>query len=248
MGVLQDFERRLEDAVEGFFARAFRSGLQPVELAKAIQRYAEDHRRVATDGVVVVNEFRVAVHPDDHERLEGYGSLGTELATVVRDTASERGWQLRGPVEVTVVPDDDVAVGRLELRGRVRADEAWAREQEAAARPAPAPAEAPPAPEPTPSVEPDVARFEGVDRPLRLPLEGSRMTIGRLPTCTFVLDDDTISREHAVVVRRSSDWWILDQGSTNGTRVNGRRTAESRLSPGDEVSLGDVRLVFRGAS
>lgn len=245
MGVLQDFERRLEDAVEGFFARAFRSGLQPVELAKAVQRYAEDHRRVATDGVVVPNQYRFSISAEDHERLSTYESLVGELERVVVDTVAERGWLLRGEVDVTVLPDEDVAVGRLTLTGRVHDD---------GTVPAPQPEPVVEAVEPPSSQQavngarPDVPFLEGIDRPLRLPLEGTRVTIGRLPTCSFVLDDDTISREHAVVVRRSRDWWILDQNSTNGTRVNGRRTAESRLASGDEVELGDVRLVFRAAS
>lgn len=250
MGVLQDFERRLEDAVEGFFARAFRSGLQPVELAKAIQRYAEDHRRVASDGVVVPNQYRVSISAEDHERLSTYDSLVAELERVVDDTATERGWLLRGAADVTVLADDDVAVGRLALTGRVHDDGTVAPTPQPAtpAPAAPAAAPTPPSPAVNGTHADDVARLEGVDRPLRLPLEGTRMTIGRLPTCSFVLDDDTISREHAVVVRRSREWWILDQNSTNGTRVNGRRTAESRLEAGDEVELGDVRLVFRGAS
>ena len=52
MSILRDFEKRLEGAVEGFFARAFRSGLQPVELAKAVQRYAGNYQQVGVDGVL----------------------------------------------------------------------------------------------------------------------------------------------------------------------------------------------------
>lgn len=122
MGVLQDFERRLEGAVEGFFARLFRSGIQPVELAKALQRYAKDEQRVAADGVVVPNVFRIAVGTKDHERLAGYGdSLPRELAEVVARTSAERGWLLRGPVKVRVMVDPDVPLGRFRLAGRVEA-------------------------------------------------------------------------------------------------------------------------------
>jgi hypothetical protein len=93
MGVLQDFERRLEGAVEGFFARALRSGLQPIELAKAVQRYAEDHQHVTADGVVVPNVYRVQVSEKDHERLSTFGeSLPRELGEVVVNTAADRGW------------------------------------------------------------------------------------------------------------------------------------------------------------
>jgi hypothetical protein len=78
--------------VEGFFSRAFRSGIQPIELAKAVQRYAEDNQHVTADGVVVPNVYRITVGPKDHERLEGFGaSLPRELAEVVVRTAAERG-------------------------------------------------------------------------------------------------------------------------------------------------------------
>lgn len=259
MGILQDFERRLEGAVEGFFARAFRSGLQPIELAKAVQRYAEDHRSVTTDGVIAPNEYRFGVHPDDLTRLTAFGDLDDELARVVTSTASERGWVLRGPVTITIAPDESVAVGRLTLTGRVLADPSYMAALSAAPqRPAAAGPSAPDQPlvlAPRPDHDEPATRqtrddglpfLEGIDLPVHLPLDAPRLTIGRLPTCSLVIEDDTISREHAIVVRRAPHWWILDLGSTNGTRVNGTRTAESKLSPGDELELGDVRLVFRG--
>jgi hypothetical protein len=120
MGVLQDFERRLEGAVEGFFARTFRSGLQPVELAKGLQRYARDTRHVAHDGIVVPNVYRFRISPADDGRLRGAGvDLETELARVVVDTAVEEDWILRGSALVVLDPDPEVRVGRYELAARI---------------------------------------------------------------------------------------------------------------------------------
>src|SRR5665811_1441610 len=119
MGVLQEFERRLEGAVEGFFARAFRSGVQPIELAKGIQRYAQDHQSVTSDGVVVPNVYRVTVGPKDHERLAGFGgSLPRELAEVVIRTTVERNWTIRGPAKVRIEVDDAVRLGRYRIAAR----------------------------------------------------------------------------------------------------------------------------------
>src|SRR5918998_2380225 len=90
MSILRDFEKRLEGAVEGFFARAFRSGLQPIELAKAIQRYASNYQQVGIDGVLVPNVYRFALSPEDTERFSGFAeSLRRELADVVEKTAVE---------------------------------------------------------------------------------------------------------------------------------------------------------------
>jgi hypothetical protein len=255
MGVLQDFERRLEGAVEGFFARAFRSGLQPVELAKALQRYAEDNRHVAEDGAVVPNGYRLQLSPKDTERLSTYGDqLRLELIEVLERTAVERDWRLRGPVEVLIEADDAIAYGRYELSGRVVPG------PRPAARPAPpapprptvgtATASAPPAAD-TAIAAPVGTRsrpmLEGPDG-ARLTLERSRHTLGRLPDCDLVLDDHTVSREHAAVVRRGDRWWVLDLGSTNGTRVNGVQAAEQPLRDGDEIELGDAVVVFREVS
>ncbi len=291
MGVLQEFERRLEGAVEGFFARAFRSGIQPIELAKAVQRYAEDHQHVTADGVVVPNVYRLTVGPKDHDRLEGFGaSLPRELAEVLVSTAAERGWILRGPAKARIVVDDAVRLGRFRIAGRIEVVEgssapstssaqaaaapagsaapgpAWADE-----RPNPLDAPAPPSSIPSQPVTPAassqargfdhtqvVAATPGAGLHLvvrraqgsngaSVPVQGSRLTAGRLERCDLTIQDSTVSREHAAFVRRGERWWVVDLGSTNGTRVNGRRAAEHPLEPGDQVELGDALVEFAGA-
>ncbi len=265
MGVLQDFERRLEGAVEGFFARAFRSRLQPVELAKALQRYAEDNRHVTTDGVVVPNAYRFTISEQDQERLATFGDqLRLELVEVVTRTAAEKDWRLRGAPTVDVVTGPQ-RVGRYELVGRVDAATGPAPASRPAARPAPAPTRQPvnlPSPEgaaapaadpgattalPTAQPRTAIATVTGPDGAV-LSLTASRHTIGRLASCDLHVDDTTVSREHAAVVRRGDTWWLLDLGSTNGTRVNGVQAAEQPLSDGDEIEVGDAELVFRGTS
>jgi hypothetical protein len=248
MGVLQDFERRLEGAVEGFFARAFRSGLQPVELAKALQRYAADTQHVTADGVVVPNVYRIRVSTRDHERLETFGeALARELGEVIVATASDRGWKLRGPVKVRVAPDESVSYGRYQLAGRVEAvGDAHASGQQAA------PAQAAAAPSgggrldrtqvvsAVPKTQLSLRVRSGPDSGETVPVTGARVTLGRHSSCAVTLQDSTVSREHAAMVRRGDGWWVVDLGSTNGTRVNGVRAAEQPVAPGDRIELGDA--------
>ncbi|WP_052664910.1 FhaA domain-containing protein [Nitriliruptor alkaliphilus] len=258
MGVLQDFEKRLEGAVEGFFARAFRSGLQPLELAKAVQRYAEDHQHVTADGVVVPNVYRVQVSEKDHERLSTFGaSLPRELGEVVVNTAADRGWSLRGPVKIRVEASEQVRVGRYQLAGRVEA----VGDAPARSRPATAAGSAPGGAERSsddraaidrtmvvgavPRAQVQLRVVSGVPATSE-PVTGSRFVIGRLPSCGLTLDDTTVSREHAALVRRGDAWWVVDLGSTNGTKVNGRRAAEQPVSLGDRLELGDVVLELVG--
>lgn len=289
MRALQNFERRLEGAVEGFFARAFRSGLQPIELAKAVQRYAEDHQHVTTDGVVVPNVYRIEVAPKDRDRLSSFGeSLPRELGEVVVMTASDRGWQLRGPVKVSIGASDDVRVGRYTLAGRVevvdpRANAAPYPSQRPAAARAPNGADVDGIPARADGAEHDGAEHDGTahggsrsftddaerfDRTqvvteaprsgyaVRLtggpnagqvvPVSGQRMTFGRLSTCAITVAEPSVSREHAALVRRGDRWWIIDLGSTNGTRVNGVRAAEQPIGAGDRIQLGDAVVEFLG--
>ena len=75
-------------------------------------------------------------------------------------------------------------------------------------------------------------------------LSTDRVTIGRRPESSVFLDDITVSRDHAVLVRRSSEWWIDDCGSLNGSYVNRHRIDSQKLSDGDELQIGKYRLAF----
>ena len=76
------------------------------------------------------------------------------------------------------------------------------------------------------------------------PLEGERLTIGRSPDAEIFLDDVTVSRDHAVLVRRSGQWHLDDSGSLNGTYVNRRRIESHKLEDGDELQIGKYKLTF----
>jgi hypothetical protein len=74
--------------------------------------------------------------------------------------------------------------------------------------------------------------------------QGDATTIGRSPDCDIFLDDVTVSRRHAVLLRQDPQFVIEDQGSLNGTFVNRRRIESTQLSDGDEVQIGKYRLTF----
>jgi hypothetical protein len=76
------------------------------------------------------------------------------------------------------------------------------------------------------------------------PLDGDRMTIGRRPDSDIFLDDVTVSRDHALLVRRGGDLYLDDLGSLNGSYVNRRRIESHRLEDGDELQIGKYKLTF----
>jgi hypothetical protein len=75
-------------------------------------------------------------------------------------------------------------------------------------------------------------------------LDDDRITIGRRPDCAVFLDDVTVSRDHALIVRRGGDWHLDDLGSLNGTYVNRHRIETHRLEDGDELQVGKYKLTF----
>jgi pSer/pThr/pTyr-binding forkhead associated (FHA) protein len=76
------------------------------------------------------------------------------------------------------------------------------------------------------------------------PLDGERMSIGRRPDSEVFLDDITVSRDHALLIRRADHWYLDDCGSLNGTYVNRARIESHRLEEGDEVQIGKYKLTF----
>ncbi len=76
------------------------------------------------------------------------------------------------------------------------------------------------------------------------PLDGERLSVGRRPDSDIFLDDITVSRDHAVLVRRGQDYYLDDCGSLNGTYVNRRRIESHKLADGDELQIGKYKLAF----
>jgi hypothetical protein len=253
MRILRDFERRLEGAVEGLFARAFRSGVQPVELGKRLVREVEDGRTVGVNRVYVPNVYVYELSPGDRERFADYEqALAQELAALAVDTARERDWAMLGPARIEFETADDLEQGRFRIASRVESDEQEA--DYAAAGPAGAQAQ---------PVGPHTAMLPGQRRrpkvqalaslvlvqggqPIRTyPLGAAEMSIGRAEQSDIPLADPGVSRNHARVVREGDDFIIEDLRSTNGTQVNGQPVRRRRLAHGDMIKLASSTLQFR---
>jgi pSer/pThr/pTyr-binding forkhead associated (FHA) protein len=96
------------------------------------------------------------------------------------------------------------------------------------------------APEPEPEPIQATVTFDGKTRTVTAP----RAVLGRSRDCDVRVADSNISRRHAELRHEDEAWWIVDLGSTNGTLVNGRRTARERLRDGDRLTLGGTEIVF----
>lgn len=235
LGILRDFEKRLEQVVEGFFARALPGGgLQPVELGKRMIRAMEDQKTVSMSATYVPNSFAFRVSPKDHERLSQLGAaLERELSTVARRAAATEQWTLLGPPEISLVSDARIAPGTFALVASVREGD----DPEAEAGPH------------TQLIDMSVATdYELIvvgSRKRAYPLSKDTLVVGRLDTCDVVLSDPAASRRHAEVRREGDEWFVVDLGATNRTMVNGKQVSRHRLSPGDRIVVGETEIEFR---
>ena len=123
MGVLQRFERRLEGLVNGAFAKAFKSEVQPVEIASALQRECDDRAAPVSQGrVMVPNDFTVELGAHDYERLATYaGPLSAELAELLQEHGREQRYMFVGPVEVKFERVQDLTTGMFRIRSQALA-------------------------------------------------------------------------------------------------------------------------------
>ncbi len=123
MGVLKKFEQRLEGLVNGTFAKVFKSEVQPVEIAGALQRECDNNASIWNrDRTVVPNDFIVELSPHDHDRLSPYAhQLGTELAGMVREYAQAQRYSFMGPLQVHLERAEDLDTGLYRVRSRTLA-------------------------------------------------------------------------------------------------------------------------------
>jgi len=244
VGVLQRFERRLEGMVEGAFARAFRSELQPVEVASAVQREMDDRAAIVAQGrTLVPNDFVVEIAETDHDRLEVYAeSLGVELANLARDYATEQGYSFVGPVRMRFEGVPDLTTGTFRIRsGVIRGStiEGGEIRQPASDLPRASGRGFPGRPRLLVS-GPDQG---GEQRTFNL--ETPVTLLGRGTDCDLRLVDPGVSRHHAELRVENDQVVLVDRGSTNGTFVNGQPVRRVVLTDGTHITLGRTTLVFR---
>jgi FHA domain-containing protein len=271
MSVLRAIESRIEGLFEGVFGRAFRTHVQPVELARKLAKEMDEHRSVSVSRVYVPNEYTVYLSPGDRSQFAAYeGSLVGELQEYLVEHARREGYAMLTPPRVLLETDTDLAIGEFGIATRVaQPDEIPSAVAAGSARvSAPAPplavppaAEAPaatvvyrpdapvePEPEPEPAPEPEAEREQvtlTVDGRV-VPLIADRIVVGRSRECDVQVDDGNVSRRHVELVREGpSEWVVADLGSTNGTEVNGRKVQRrTALDDGDRITIGSTELVF----
>ena len=253
MGVLRSIEHRIESLVEGAFGRAFRSHVQPVELARKLAKEMDDHKTVSVSRVYVPNEYVLYLSPADRSTAAARRARDRALRLPLRARAP-RG--LRAPLDAARPARGGRGPRGRRVRDRDADGAAPAARGSRGRRPLGAGARAagrrPPAP-PVPPVVPrprSARRRSSSRRPPTPPrsraADAEELGLARTPAvlvdrrqapradprhdrarplaeCDITVDDANISRRHAEIRREDGAFWIVDLGSTNGIEVNGRR-------------------------
>jgi hypothetical protein len=257
MSVLRSIESKIEGLFEGVFGRAFRTHVQPVELARKLAKEMDEHRSVSVSRVYVPNEYTVYLSPADRQQFVSYeGSLVGELQEYLAEHARREGYALLTPPKVAITSDDDLAIGEFGIATRVVQAQAAAVPTVPAAEPAapPPPADATMVYRPRIPVVPDTEPEQPaeVERELvTLTVDGHQYTVtsrrvvlGRSRECDIRVPDANVSRRHAELRQEGATYWIVDLDSTNGTELNGRRIDRAKLANGDRITVGSTDVVF----
>jgi hypothetical protein len=252
MSMLRNLENKLGGLVEGAFGRAFKSNVQPVELARKLAKEMEDNQNVSISRVYVPNHYRVFLSPADREQFTSYETaLRKELSDYLLEHARQEGLALTSRPMVELMTDDRLSVGEFGIQAQLLSDE----EEAVPAQSGPSQGDFghtmvyTPAgdsrqlePEAPAAASPAQALLVGEGK--RTVLRGSRAVVGRSRDCDLVLDDPNVSRHHAELRREGDGWLVADLGSTNGIKVNGSRVESAALQPGDRVTFGLIDLSF----
>ncbi len=248
MSVLRSIESKLESLFEGVFGRAFRSSVQPVELARKLVKEMDDHRSVSVSRVYVPNEYTVYLAPSDREQFSDYEpQLCEELQDYLHEHARRERYVLLTPPLVKLESDADLDVGvfgiatRLVRGQRTPADAPPAQPEPGATmvyRPVQLPPEeAEAAPEPAAA-----AALVVGDR--RHELRRDTLVLGRSKDADIRITDPNVSRRHAEVRHTGTEYVLVDLDSTNGIEVDGKRVRELALEDGTTFKLGSTEIAF----
>ena len=250
MAVLRSIESKIEGLFEGVFGRAFRTHVQPIELARKLGKEMDDHRNVSVSKVYVPNEYTLYLSPDDRKQFDGYEeALVGELQEYLAEHARREQYALLDAPVVKLTTDDDLAVGEFGIATRLVAGE-----EPVAPPPVELPVEqpaqtmiyrapAPPTPEaPAPEPVREVVTLTVAGRTHEV--TKPTVVLGRSREADVRVADVNVSRRHAELRQEGAGYWIVDLGSTTGLEVNGKRTDRSRVRDGDRITMGSTEIVF----
>jgi hypothetical protein len=249
MSVLSSIERMISGLVEGAFGRAFRSEVQPIELAHRLTREMDQHRNQSLSRTYAPNEYIVWLSPDDRERFEDVeDEVIEELSAHLLEHARRERLTLVATPEVTFGTDERLSLGEFGIqvrRVRPPADERHQAEQADHADTSVYQTGERDTRDGRDAAPRGTSRAAVILDGRRIALDGGGALIGRSRDCDVVVSDASVSRHHARIQLDGGAWVLGDLGSTNGTRINERQLrGPQALRNGDWITVGAIEMRF----
>lgn len=260
MSVLKKLEDKIQGLFEGSFGRAFKSPVQPVELARKLVKEMGDNKVISVSRVYAPNEYTLFLAPEDYQQFEAYeDQLKSDLGDYLVEHARKDKYELLSRPIVIIETDEDLVVGEFGIATRMVsvagpvAPELPIVSAEPGAGPGQTVVYRPQAqPDGTMSVSAGEAREMGLARERITLTVGESVydvnkravLIGRSRQCDLVLTDTNVSRRHAEIRQRGNDYLVVDLDSTNGVEVNGQKIKTRVLQNGDLITVGKTRVRF----
>ncbi len=233
MGVFDSIEKKLEGAVVGVFAKAFKGDVQPIEIAARLQKELDaEAKLLSRKAKLVPNDFTVGLSQHDYDRLAPYGkTLNAEIVPELRQHAQENGYVFNGPIAINLELDDSLSTGRFTVSSlAVSKDDTEDPSEQTVVR----------------------TRLVLEVNGMRHPLTPPGFVIGRGSEADVRINDPGISRKHAEVQVAGTGeemiMQIVDLGSTNGITVNGKRVRNAVLEDGTRIEIGKTRMLVHDPS
>nr|WP_286300320.1 DUF3662 and FHA domain-containing protein [Microbacterium suwonense] len=198
------------------FAKTFRSGIQPVEIASALRREADTNAAVVSrERIITPSDYLVRLSSEDHERMLALGhALNDELFALLTAHARTQGYSFAGPLHISLEADPHVATGTVRVNSSaVESSVSWQ----------------------------GVIEIDGRQHTLA----SARTVIGRGGDADITIADAGSSRRHAEILWDGERAMLRDLGSTNGTKIDDQKIREAALAPGTSFTIGRTRLIFR---
>jgi hypothetical protein len=247
MGILSRVEAFLERFLEAPAGRLGGS-IQPVSLAKRIERAMDTNKTYGDAGVIVPNQYDLHLHPSDFAAFASYrSSLEDDLAHGVLARSRHERYTLVARPRVELIADEGVRRGEIRVAANV-VDERGSRLREAGARVASSDTMVFDRPA---AGAPDSARRAYLlvstrgSRPVQFDLGGPLIGIGRASDNDVIVDDPMVSRHHCQLKLQHGAYSFTDLGSRNGSTVNGQPVSQVALGPGDVIRVGDTEIEFQ---
>jgi hypothetical protein len=252
MSVLRNIESKLESLFEGVFGRAFRTNVQPVELARKLVKEMDDHRNVSVSRVYVPNEYTIYLSPGDRAQFESYeDQLKGELSEYLAEHARRENYVLLSGPRVQFETDDDLDVGVFGIATRMVQTGGTGEAVGADAEPNATMVYKPTAPGPQATQAASPVDL-GIEREIavltwngeRHEISKRRVVLGRSKDADVQVADPNVSRRHAELRQEGATYWLIDLDSTNGVEVRGKRVKRLKLEDGTRFTVGSTEISF----